>query len=152
MKGYKKSIFNKYTMSCIPNNTERYLSFTIDNLKFIDFCQFLNASLDSLATNLNQVDFIQMSCHTPADKSDLMTRKRVFCYDYWDGLERASESSLPPREAFYSQLKEEDITEDEYEHDQRVWTQFQLKSLGEYQDFLFFNVKNLVHVCVFCLF
>ena len=62
---------------------ERYLSFTIDNLRFIDLFQFVNASLDKLASNLHQEDFSHTRLHTPRDKLQLMIRKGVFCYDYW---------------------------------------------------------------------
>ena len=74
--------------------------------------------MNNLATNLNCVGIIHTSRHTPTEKADLMSRKGVFCCDYWDGPERASETLLPPRKAFYSQLKEEGITEDEYKHAQ----------------------------------
>ena len=39
-------------ISCIPNNKEKYISFTIGNLRFIDSLQFLNASLSTLVNNL----------------------------------------------------------------------------------------------------
>ena len=35
-------------VSCIPNNTERYISFSLGQLRFIDSAQFLLASLDKL--------------------------------------------------------------------------------------------------------
>ncbi|KAK3719343.1 hypothetical protein QZH41_000529 [Actinostola sp. cb2023] len=35
-------------VSCIPNNTEKYISFSLDQLRFIDSAQFLLASLDKL--------------------------------------------------------------------------------------------------------
>ena len=36
LKGFKKDIFEKGNINCIPNNMERYLSSTIGNLRFID--------------------------------------------------------------------------------------------------------------------
>ena len=36
-------------VSCIPNNTEKYLSFSLGHLRFIDSAQFLLACLDKLA-------------------------------------------------------------------------------------------------------
>ena len=77
LKGYKKSIFNKGNITCIPNNMESYLSFTIDNLRFINSFQFMSASLDKLASNLNQEDFTHTRLHTPRDKFQLMIRKGV---------------------------------------------------------------------------
>ena len=37
-------------MSCIPNNTEKYISFSLGQLRFIDSAQFLQASLDKLVS------------------------------------------------------------------------------------------------------
>ena len=102
MKGYKKSIFDKGNVTCIPNNMERYMSFTIDNLWFLDCFQFMSASLYKLASNLKQENFVHSRRHTPVDKFHLISRKGVFCYDYWDGPDKASEASLPPRQSFYS--------------------------------------------------
>ena len=35
-------------VSCIPNNTEKYISFSLGQLRFIDSAQFLLASPDKL--------------------------------------------------------------------------------------------------------
>ena len=40
-------------ISVIPTNTEKYISFSIGGLRFIDSFQFLFASLDNLAKNLD---------------------------------------------------------------------------------------------------
>ena len=39
-------------ISVVPTNTERYIGFQIGNLRFIDSCKFLNASLEALVQNL----------------------------------------------------------------------------------------------------
>ena len=49
----------------------------------------------------------------------------------WDKFE---DTVLPPREAFYSNLKMSDISHKNYEHAQRVWKGFDMKNLGEYHD------------------
>ena len=51
-----------------------------------------------------------------------------------DSFERFKETSLPPREAFYSLLKGEGITNKEYQHAQDVYKQFECKNLGDYHD------------------
>ena len=48
--------------------------------------------------------------------------------------ERFNEESLPDKESFYSELNKEDITDEEYEHAQKVWKVFEIKTLGEYHD------------------
>ena len=49
----------------------------------------------------------------------------------WDKLK---ESQLPPIEAFYSNLNMSNISEDDYQHAQRVWNEFNINNLGEYHD------------------
>ena len=51
-----------------------------------------------------------------------------------DGRERFDETSLPDKEDFCSELKLEDITDEDYEHAQEVWEVFRVKNLGEYPD------------------
>ena len=46
-----------------------------------------------------------------------------------DSWERFDETLLPNNEAFYSELKLEDITDEDYEHAQRVWEVFRIKNL-----------------------
>ena len=41
-------------ITCIPNNEERYISFTIGDVTFIDSCQFMSTSLSKLASNLTE--------------------------------------------------------------------------------------------------
>ena len=51
--------------------------------------------------------------------------------DHW---ERFNEESLPDKGSFDSELNKEDITDEEYEHAQKVWKVFKIKNLGEYHD------------------
>ena len=51
--------------------------------------------------------------------------------DSWD---RFNETSLPPKEFFYSELNLEDISDKGYLHAQKVWGEFGIRNLGEYHD------------------
>lgn len=42
-------------ISCIPNNMEKYMTFSIGQLQFIDSLQFMNSSLDKLAANTSEL-------------------------------------------------------------------------------------------------
>ena len=64
----------------------------------------------------------------------LLLRKGVYPYEYIDSWEKFNEISLPPKEAFCSELNLEDIKDEDYEHAQKVWEVFEIKNLGEYQD------------------
>ena len=54
-----------------------------------------------------------------------------------DSWEKLDEKSLPNKEAFYSELNEERITDEGYTHAQNVWKVFEIKNLGEYHDISF---------------
>ena len=68
------------------------------------------------------------------DKTNMMLRKGVFPYDWFDGFDKLNETQLPPKEAFYSKLNDEDITEDNYQHAKKVWETFNMKTMREYHD------------------
>ena len=51
-----------------------------------------------------------------------------------DSWKRFDETSLPDKEAFYSNLNMEDITDVDYRHANKVFNEFRLKNLGEYHD------------------
>ena len=52
-----------------------------------------------------------------------------------DSWERFDENTIPPKDAFYSELNLENITDNDYENVKKVWEAFQIKNLGEYYDF-----------------
>ena len=47
-------------------------------------------------------------------------------------MDKLAETALPPKEAFYSRLNEEETTNEDYEHAEIVWKQFGIRTLGEY--------------------
>ena len=51
-----------------------------------------------------------------------------------DSSERFHETTLPPKEGFYSNLNLEDISNQDYAHAQKVWDVFEINNLGEYHD------------------
>ena len=51
-----------------------------------------------------------------------------------DSWEKFDETTLPPKEAFYSNLNLEDIIDEDYRHAQKVWDVFEINNLGDYHD------------------
>ena len=51
-----------------------------------------------------------------------------------DNWERFNEILLPNKEALYSNLNMEDITDTDYRHANKVFKEFKIKYLGEYHD------------------
>ena len=78
----------------------------------------------------------------------MLLRKGVYPYEYMDSWERFDETSLPDKEAFYSKLNLENITDKDYEHVQKVWEVFEIKNVGEYHD-LYVQSNTLLLADVF---
>ncbi|XP_066157649.1 uncharacterized protein [Euwallacea fornicatus] len=130
-------------ISLLPLNKEKYISFTIYNsetklkFRFVDSLRFLNAPLSELVATLTAADLkiLRNEFSTISDKTfSLLTRKGVFCYDYLDNINKLKEVELPSKENFFSQLNQEMISDDDYNHAQTVWKAFKIKNLGEYSD------------------
>ena len=51
-----------------------------------------------------------------------------------DSWEKFDENILPPKEAFYSNLNLEDISDEDYTHAQKVWDVFEINNIGDYHD------------------
>ena len=87
-------------------------------------------------------------CNGNLNKFVLLLRKGVYPYEYMDSWERFNETSLPPKESFYSELNLEDISDKDYLHAQKVWDAFEIRNLGEYHD-LYVQTDTLLLADVF---
>ena len=95
-------------------------------------------------------------CNGDLNKFILLLRKDVYPYEYMDSWERFNETSLPDKEAFYSNLNMEDITEVDHRHATRVFKSLNNKNLGDYHDLyvqsdtLFFSdiFENFKNMCI----
>ena len=74
----------------------------------------------------------------------LITRKGVSPYEYMDSFERFQEPQFSPKYAFYSSLIEEDISEIDYTHAQRVFNHFNMTDLGDYHNFYLLTTVPLL--------
>ena len=119
-------------VSCIPNNTEKYISFSLGQLRFIDSAQFLLASLDKLVA-ANPPETFQITARYE-QRRELLLRKGVYPYEHMDSWERFADTQLPPKASFYSKLTGEHISDEDYAHAQNVWKTFGSRNLGEYCD------------------
>ena len=69
-------------------------------------------------------------------------QKGHFPYEYMDGIGKLEDRALPPQEAFYSRLKNEGISDDDYARCQAVWCDNRMKSM---RDFLvWYNNRDAV--------
>ena len=124
------------SIKVIAQNAEKYMAFYIGNhLSFIDSFAFMSSSLEKLASNLSEDDFIYTKKYfTDPVQFNLMKRKGVYPYDYMDSFSKFNDTELPQIEEFYSLLTDNNISEDAYSHAKDVWNTFNLKNMGEYHD------------------
>ncbi|XP_039284341.1 uncharacterized protein LOC120351379 isoform X1 [Nilaparvata lugens] len=131
----------KEKIDCIANSSEKFLTITIDRVRFLDSFQFLSSSLQSLVANLasdtENIDTnFKVMCKIFNDKNQqkLLLRKGVYPYQYITDAEKFEEQQLPAIDSFYSTLSNTALQVDDYEHAQKVWREFNINSLGEYHD------------------
>jgi len=53
-----------------------------------------------------------------------------------------NETQLPLKTAFYSKLNETEISDEDYEHAQTVWKEFECKTIRDYHDL--YNVSDVL--------
>ena len=171
LSGYDSNLFIKNlgfsegNIDCVPNNEERYISFTKKiqvgsytkkgetkplhhQIRFIASFKFMATSLDKLFNSLPKDAFNNVKRYYANDKLSLLTRKGVYPYEYMNLPKRLKETKLPPKEAFYSRLNEEGISEENYTHAKKVWETFEMKNLEDYH-ILYNRVDVLLFTDVF---
>ena len=72
------------------------------------------------------------------DNTDLLMEKGVYPYDYASNYE-VFEGDLPPQSAFYNQLKEENVSDRDY---QRALNVYQTFDCSDFLDYMLLYVKT----------
>jgi hypothetical protein len=172
LKGYDAHLFvnalHKYgqanaEITCIPNNEERYISFSkiikvgeyycekakknkpiMFEIRFLDTLGFMNAPLEKLVANMRKgcktirelrKAFPNTSKYFTNDMQfNLMTKKGVYAYDFMNTYEKLNYPGLPPRKEFYSKLSESRCSTSDYRHAQKVWKEFGCKTYLDYHN------------------
>ena len=161
LTGYDSHLFvkklgssnEKENMDCIPNNEEKYISFSktikVGEYKdkktgevkdktfkiiFKDSFKFLPASLETLVNNLPKDAFKNLERYYTGEKAELIKRKGFYPYEYMNTEERFKETKLPPKKAFYSKLSGKGITEEDYKQALHVWNVFNMKTFKDYHE------------------
>ena len=143
----------------IPVNIEKFISFKLDYIQFLDSYQFLSTSLEKLVQNLKKSNhsfpitaklFNQKFGFDPK-LNELLFRKSIYPYEYMDSFERFKENNLPNQECFFSDLNQSHISIEDYNHAKNVWKNFNIKNLGQYHDF-YVNLDTSLLADVFQMF
>ena len=155
--------FKHWDLSIIPQTKEKYMTITaqvpVDKTKegktvyfkivFLDSFQFMSSSLASLANNLDNLPFTEiLKRDYPNLTNDVIQRKGVFPYSYFNSLNKLQETCLPTREAFRNDLNGEACSEEDYRFAQRAWREFDCHTFGDYL-LVYLKLDVLLLACVF---
>ena len=160
LAGYDSHLFikklgspdKKENMDCIPNNEEKYISFSKTirtghyinkkgeikdktfKIVFKDSLKFMSSSLGVLVNNLPKDAFKNLLKYYAEEQAELIKQKGFYPYEYMDSEEKFNDTKLPPRKAFYSKLSGRGITEKDYKHAWNVWNTFNMKTFKDYHE------------------
>ena len=99
-----------------------FMCFSTTNLKFLDVTQYLAPGV-SYDKYLKAYGCMQQKGHFP--------------YEYMDNLRKLDDCVLPPQATFYSRLKNEGISDEDYARCQAVWYDNKMETLRDY--LIFYN-------------
>ena len=158
LAGYDSHLFIKKlnvtegNIDCIPNNEEKYISFSktiktreytnkrgeIKNKKFKivfkDSMKFMLSSVEALVNNLSEDDFKNLEKYFIPEEIKLLKQKGFYPYEYMDNIEKLKDTKPPPQKAFYSKLTGKGINNYNYNHVLEVWKTCKIKKLKEYHE------------------
>ena len=156
LTGYDSHLFIKKLnttmgdIDCIPNNEEKYISFsktiktgeytnkkgeTKDkNFKIVfkDSLKFMASSIEALVNNLPKDGFKNLEKYFTPEQVKLLKQKGFFPYDYLDDIEKLKIKKPPTQEAFYSKLTGQGINNINYQHVLKVWKTWKMKTFKDY--------------------
>ena len=126
------------TLNCIGNSCESFkmIDFkskkTKYSLKLLDMCNSIKGSLNDLSKNLNDKNKFITKEHFK-DNFELLNEKTCFPYE-WLSKENIYNKELPPIENFYSSLKLDNITKEDYDKTLEIYKKRSCKNIKEYLD------------------
>ena len=109
-----------------------YVAITTKQFRFLDVSQYLAGS--------SYVQFLKAF--------EATVEKGFFCYDYFDSFAKLDDTSLPPYEAFYSELKSQNVLDENgkgIENHNFLKSVWQQEGMRTFQDFLiWYNNRDCI--------
>ena len=152
----------KGPFSCLGENTEKYITFSISifkktdanekpiayQIKFMDSYRHMNQSLSNLVDNLAELNknlpakvlihrfynTYRMITDNNIEKFKLLLRKGVYPYEYMRSWKNFKEPVPLKKECYYSETNNTNISDDDLEHVKKVCNAFNITNLGDYHD------------------
>ena len=133
---YDLNVIKKFFVPLLIHNNaavikrqNTYMCLSTDQLKFVDICNYLAPG-------------VSYDKYLKAYGCEL--QKGHFPYEYMDDLHKLEDRVLPPQSAFFSRLKNEGISNDDYARCQAVWRDNGMETLREY--LIWYNNRDVTPV------
>ena len=129
---------NNVTLNVIGNSCESFkmIDFKFKKIKYslklLDMCNFIKGSLSELSKNLNDKNKTITKQHF-SDNFELMKYKACFPYE-WLTIKNIYNENLPSIKNFYSSLKLDNISEEDYDKTLEIYKKLNCKNVKEYLD------------------
>ena len=129
---------NNVNLNVIGNSCESFkmIEFKIKKIKYslklLDMCNFIKGSLNNLSKNLNDKDKFITKSHFK-DNFKLLSEKTCFPYEFIT-KENIYNKELPSIENFYSSLKLDSVSEEDYDKTLEIYKNLNCKNIKEYLD------------------
>ena len=129
---------NDVTLNCIGNsyNSFKMIDFKFKKIKYssklLDMCNFIKGSLNDLSKNLNDKDKFITKEHF-SNNFELLKYKICFPYEFIT-KENIYNENLPSIENFYSSLKLDGISKEDYNKTLEIYKKLNCKNIKEYLD------------------
>ena len=127
---------DEMTLNCIGNSCKSFkmIDFKFRNMKYsfklLDICNFVKGSLSELSKNLLDKDKIITKRHF-SDNFNLLKEKTAFPYE-WLTKENLLDKQLPSIDKFYSSLKLQNISKEEYDKTIEIYKKLKCKNFKDY--------------------
>ena len=126
-----QNLDNKIQFSCLPRNSNKFISLQIGSFIFKDSYLFLGKSLDYLTGTIDDDDRISLKQEFGKNYK-LLTKKGIYPYDYFDNTKKYNEQKLPNKEEFFNKINNKNISDEDYNHAKNVFEKFKCKNLLDY--------------------
>ena len=129
---------NNINLNVIGNSCESFKMIDFKSkkikysLKLLDMCNYIKGSLSELSKNLNDKDKFITKEHF-LDNFELMNEKTCFLYESIT-QENIYNENLPSIENFYSSLKLDSISKEDYNKTLEIYKKLNCKNIKEYLD------------------
>ena len=131
----------RMSKNSIQKNKSSKESLNNNNLTLIfkDSFNFLSSSLDKITNSLKQSNCTFNILHNQMTKLgysneviESIKQKGVFPYEWFTDLSKLNETSLPPKNMFFSTLKNSGISNEEYDLATSIYEKSKCKSMKDY--------------------